>query len=1168
MFPRSAWHILALSLLSLALAAGEAHALTSCNKQAAKLYKWNNFPTGFLTKPSMETCATAAASNDKSSDAAKARAGFISSAALSKAAHVSSTKRLEAMFVRPGGFSIPVWAVLGPFISGKAELDGDPVAAAASNRTLHPQGITEFTRMYAGLRLPSELAASGYATWSSVKASKGTRRGQGQQHAVRTATYQPAGTDFNMLVQQLSSLEVLEFQAWAVAPLTVPAPGRYTVHCAGVHTAYIRSGQPDTDSHEQPSTLYPLVGDIYNSGHVVSSVFLRQGLHEVLLPLRGKGAVSFGCGLRSVSHATHNSPAAIIESVSETKVPDFVQNSRFCGRFVPAVLRNDGGLTVQASGVSSTESFAASGTSADYSIEDRGSGESVFLSISLAEHALVVPGQRSALMFKLSTVQPSGTVSNGARKVYWQAQTTTVSVFIAVTNTAGVHSVVSVSLPLRRRSLQDSFRCTFLANDGSIQGMSIVAPLPVTQSATIPQQFPAFSVRGVSKVLPLSSAVDPFSRSVPILVSLHGTGVSSDSQADAHKRMLHGSSEYTFGVPGYWVLAPERFGAHNWEGLGLHTVWSAVSALGEVTCSLRDRNSSCSMTDGSLFAHSHAVGSALPEFPREGAKGSDACVDAPSEWRAAWHCLPQADIARILWAGHSMGGHGAWHALTHSPGVSIGGAPMAGWIKKEEYGDANTFMKLDASGAAVPMHLRAILQSAAGGQDAAAALPSLGGAALPLHIRVGSNDNTVSPWFSKRMLRLLRLPAVDSDPTTAPNATLELVPGKEHWWWDTKHANDGGVLADDVLRTFYESSRERLSGQAVLRHLSLFAVHWAGDAAARSKQLNSAILKLWPRKLVIFSDSQDDMVGGWGVRILQRQSMLAPGTVSIELSSSTGGQPHLRLSTSNVAKFSLRMHEALWSAGVLFAGGASLDGEMLHSRTAQPDTASHSKVAAAVQATDASPFMELVLENHGSGAAWRIASQAGAHGRTISTMWHRRAVIAVPKAAQQAHDQLQRGQRLGAHEIALARLYTSALYLANQVQMAAAISPLIVLSDSAAPSCDEHKANIVFRQEEAQLCSNASNLNVYVGFEPLLHENVSLGTVRVARGSGASCVQWSAVTEQGWSALQRLMQPTIPPMVRAAGTNYLPACVSVDGRVHALGYGAFLAAGWPETAGA
>jgi hypothetical protein len=51
----------------------------------------------------------------------------------------------------------------------------------------------------------------------------------------------------------------------------------------------------------------------------------------------------------------------------------------------------------------------------------------------------------------------------------------------------------------------------------------------------------------------------------PTLLTLHGTGLTSTSQADAYKMMPYGRPDYVFGVNGFWVIAPTRHGAHNWE---------------------------------------------------------------------------------------------------------------------------------------------------------------------------------------------------------------------------------------------------------------------------------------------------------------------------------------------------------------------------------------------------------------------------------------------------------------------------------------------------------------------------------------------------------------------------------------------------------------------------
>ena len=61
-------------------------------------------------------------------------------------------------------------------------------------------------------------------------------------------------------------------------------------------------------------------------------------------------------------------------------------------------------------------------------------------------------------------------------------------------------------------------------------------------------------------------------------------------------------------------------------------------------------------------------------------------------------------------------------------------------------------------------------------------------------IRVGAEDKTVHPYFSRRMYRLLR--------QQRSNVTYSEIAGKEHWWWDTKRTNDGGVVNDPVIRKF------------------------------------------------------------------------------------------------------------------------------------------------------------------------------------------------------------------------------------------------------------------------------------------------------------------------------------------------------------------------------
>lgn len=49
---------------------------------------------------------------------------------------------------------------------------------------------------------------------------------------------------------------------------------------------------------------------------------------------------------------------------------------------------------------------------------------------------------------------------------------------------------------------------------------------------------------------------------------------------------------------------------------------------------------------------------------------------------------------------------------------------------------------------------------------------------LPVMIRIGANDRTVHPFFTRRMYRLLMEEGL--------NVTYSELVDKEHWWWDTR----------------------------------------------------------------------------------------------------------------------------------------------------------------------------------------------------------------------------------------------------------------------------------------------------------------------------------------------------------------------------------------------
>lgn len=83
------------------------------------------------------------------------------------------------------------------------------------------------------------------------------------------------------------------------------------------------------------------------------------------------------------------------------------------------------------------------------------------------------------------------------------------------------------SVSLRCRKLHESFLFTFLDHDGSIQHAAAIYPLQ-----------------------------DCSNEVCPVVLTLHGTTVPPQNQADSYKYMVGG--KFVFGVSGAWLLAPTR----------------------------------------------------------------------------------------------------------------------------------------------------------------------------------------------------------------------------------------------------------------------------------------------------------------------------------------------------------------------------------------------------------------------------------------------------------------------------------------------------------------------------------------------------------------------------------------------------------------------------------
>ncbi|KAI9005078.1 hypothetical protein DFJ74DRAFT_692756 [Hyaloraphidium curvatum] len=221
----------------------------------------------------------------------------------------------------------------------------------------------------------------------------------------------------------------------------------------------------------------------------------------------------------------------------------------------------------------------------------------------------------------------------------------------------------------------------------------------------------------------------------PLLVSYHGAGVEADSWAWTSSYRRQESA---------FVLLPtnRRQYGYDWETTGAVNGWTAVKWLGE-----------------------HLPG--LPKRLRGKVK---------------------ADTNRILYAGHSMGGHGCMIATTHYPDRALAFVPAAGWLRHGNY--LPDFLAPDLS------HLdhfaRGILEGTLGDSD----VDLLAGNALglPALLRVGTVDDNVPSHNLRRFFRILR--SLGKAAGTSASVELSEIPGVGHWF--------DGVVDDDEIQAFFD----------------------------------------------------------------------------------------------------------------------------------------------------------------------------------------------------------------------------------------------------------------------------------------------------------------------------------------------------------------------------
>jgi hypothetical protein len=143
------------------------------------------------------------------------------------------------------------------------------------------------------------------------------------------------------------------------------------------------------------------------------------------------------------------------------------------------------------------------------------------------------------------------------------------------------------------------------------------------------------------------------------------------------------------------------------------------------------------------------------------------------------------DMERILFSGHSMGGHGCYVTSTRSPDYSLGSLCAAGWTTFQQY--IAYYTRSDIS--FMDATLKGILDSSLYEYNPDLYADNLKG--IPFLTRCGGSDEDVNPWHPRRMTRIYNQ---ISGKYNAGNVSE--IPGQGHWW--------NGIMDDSDMQRYLD----------------------------------------------------------------------------------------------------------------------------------------------------------------------------------------------------------------------------------------------------------------------------------------------------------------------------------------------------------------------------
>ncbi|XP_055880964.1 uncharacterized protein LOC106057948 [Biomphalaria glabrata] len=754
----------------------------------------------------------------------------------------------------------------------------------------------------------------------------------------------------------------------------------------------------------------PIAGDLYHRNQFWFPVTLSRGVHSIFIPLRSKVNANFQFSLMK---------SASFNILKPPFLPDVQKSYLPSNFFIPLPVSNlmaKNWLKI-----------------INVKVQKQAKGETLVASLAHTYNT-IAPGQTKVVVISLELKDRT----HGAQLT---PTCTDIDLELKVQTSEGSENV---ALVLRCRNKGSSFLFTFLDHDGSVQHAAAVEPIGLCPD-----------------------------KICPVFLTLHGTTVPPQNQADSYKKMVRG--EFEFGILKMWLLAPTRHGAHNWEGPGALTALAAIQAL-----------------------HQMSQGSSWLEM--------------------------KTDPNKVLFAGHSMGGHGAWHLATHFPDRATGLISLAGWIKKEEYGDSNLFFRHDISTSHTDPAVKSVMESCVGENDVDKHLGNLKG--IPVLARIGANDRTVHPYFVRRAVRLLKESEVDVTYTELPNL--------EHWWWDTKETNDGGCVNDAQIRKFISKISESLIPKEFCSK---------GDDAPCSAASEESSKQLF--RLVTVNPAFGD--GLKGLSVLQQIIPFRTSVIKINVTSDV-----LTLTTQNVECLQLKKDVSNRGLNLQSIKHFNIDGTSLEfSALDFPQIyclLGESNQWALIQDWKTRTQNGLIRGPHNYGPARRIAE--------------RQFLICVGTQLDDTRSEV---------------LLRHAAYIANQFFL---ISDAVVsvLEDYEVDKMilDDYNLIILGNPNENLLTekylSYLRDLNYLPGNESTAaslllgrrcrYQSSGVGLMTLApHGQGLAMILMG-LSEEGLEDVVNLATPTIPPMARSPFSNLLPDFVITGPEVKHKGPGGFHCAGF------